>query len=90
MMQGRQKQSKQELLGFPMMTTPEVLECLGALGINVHADDLQKPTPQSTQAIWAALLEALTGTPVEMFEGPKATLLGMMQYRVSYHSRFTG
>ena len=70
------------LAGFPMMTTTEILECLGALGINVAQEDVAKPTAQSAQMIYAALLETLMGAPMELLEGPKAALMGMMEYKV--------
>ena len=76
------KGQPQELAGFPMMTTSEVVDCLLALGITVHNDDVAKPSAQSAQMIYSALLDALVGAPMELLEQPKAALMGMMEYKV--------
>lgn len=70
-------------LGFPMMSPHEVYSCLSLLGINCQMDDLTRPTPASTRAIWAGLLEILCGINQSQFENPKNTVLGMMEYKVS-------
>ena len=65
-----------------MMTTNEVLDCLLALGITVQQEDVTKPSPQSGQMIFAALLDALMGAPMDLMEQPRAALMGMMEYKV--------
>jgi kinetochore protein Nuf2 len=82
----QQKRTQQELAGFPMMTTAEVCDCLLALGITVNAEDITKPSAQSTQMIYAALLESLMAAPMELLERPKESLLGMMEYKVRRYS----
>lgn len=67
-----------------MMSPHEVYSCLSLLGINCQMDDLTRPTPASTRAIWAGLLEILCGVSQSQFENPKNTVLGMMEYKVSY------
>ena len=76
------KLAPQDLAGFPMMTTTEILDCLLALGITVQQEDVTKPSAQSAQMIYAALLDALMGAPMELLEQPKAALMGMMEYKV--------
>ncbi|CAD6564978.1 MAG: kinetochore-associated Ndc80 complex subunit nuf2 [Tremellales sp. Tagirdzhanova-0007] len=83
MSQGR-KIATQDLAGFPMMTTNEILDCLLALGITVQQEDVTKPSAQSAQMIYAALLDALMGAPMELLEQPKAALMGMMEYKELY------
>ena len=67
---------------FPLMSTTEIVSILDALGIAVKAEDLGKPNAQTAQIVYAALLDALMGAPMEMLEGPKAALMGMMEYKV--------
>ncbi|KAL1410055.1 kinetochore-associated Ndc80 complex subunit nuf2 [Vanrija albida] len=80
----RQNHQPIPLTGFPMMTTTEVCDCLAALCITASPEDLTKPTAATTQAIWNGLLYSLMAIPVDQFEGPKQSLLGMMQYRELY------
>lgn len=65
-----------------MMSPHEVYSCLSLLGINCQMEDLTKPTPASTRAIWAGLLEILCGVNQSQFENPRNTVLGMMEYKV--------
>ncbi|KAK8850499.1 hypothetical protein IAR55_004417 [Kwoniella newhampshirensis] len=78
------RKAPQELLAFPMITAVQILECLAALGIPAQMEDLTKPTAQTTQSIYASLLEVLMGAPMELLDGPKAALLGMMEYKEMY------
>ncbi len=82
MSQQTRKLPQQDYAGFPMMTTNEVLDCLLALGITVQQEDVAKPSAQSAQMIYAALLDALMGAPMELLEQPKVALMGMMEYKV--------
>ena len=68
--------------GFPILTNTEILQILFAMGINVQMDDIAKPTPQSAQIIFTALVDNLMGASMDMIEGPKVTLMGMMEYKV--------
>jgi hypothetical protein len=68
--------------GFPSMSVDELCDCLFALGISAHVEDLHKPNPQSAQAIYAGLLDALMSANVESMEQPKAALMGLMEYKV--------
>ncbi|WWC72551.1 uncharacterized protein I206_106513 [Kwoniella pini CBS 10737] len=74
----------QTVAGFPMLGLPELMECLTALGIPAQMEDLTKPTAGTTQGIYAGLIEALMGAPVEAIEAPKKALLGMMEYKELY------
>lgn len=66
------------LAGFPLMAASEIRDCMEALGITVHPDDLTKPTPASIHAIWAALLDELMDISTEMLEEPKRAVLSGM------------
>ncbi|ORY20756.1 Nuf2 family-domain-containing protein [Naematelia encephala] len=83
MSQARTKQAP-DYPGFPMMTTSEILDCLSALGINVMPEDMTKPSANSVQMIYTALLDALMGAPMELLDGPRAALMGMMEYKDIY------
>lgn len=87
MMNGNRKQPQQDLTGFPLLSYIELHDCLLALGISVAVDDISKPSPQTTQVIYAQLVEILMGAPMDAMEGPKAALLGMMEYKVSIDSQ---
>lgn len=77
------KQTQQTVsAGFPLLSYKELAECLEALGISVNVDDISKPSPAITQQIFLQLVDILMGSPMESMEGPKATLLGMMEYKV--------
>lgn len=82
MMNGNRKQTQQDLTGFPLLSFPELHDCLLALGISVAVDDISKPSPQTTQVIYAQLVEILMGAPMDAMDGPKNALLGMMEYKV--------
>src|SRR5690348_3514127 len=69
-------------MGFPSMSVDELCACLAALGIAAHPEDLNKPTTQSAQAIYAGLLDALMSANSEGLEQPKAVLLSTMEYKV--------
>lgn len=73
-----------ELFAFPTMDSREILDCLYALGISVQPEDLAKPSAASAQLIFAELLEALMAINIgdAAVEGPKGTLMGMMEYKV--------
>lgn len=83
MMNGNRKQPQQDLTGFPLLSFVEVRACLLALGMSVALEDISKPTPQTTQVIYAQLVEILMGAPMDAMDGPKNALLGMMEYKVS-------
>ncbi|KAL7422918.1 kinetochore-associated Ndc80 complex subunit nuf2 [Cryptotrichosporon argae] len=76
--------AQQDLISYPSMTSAEVVECLQALGINAQGDDLLKPTAQTAQGIFCALLDTLMAAPIEAMEQPRQTLLGTMEYRELY------
>lgn len=78
----KQTQQQSASTGFPLLSYVELAECLVALGISVSAEDISKPTPVVTQQIFLQLVDILMGAPMESMEGPKATLLGMMEYKV--------
>lgn len=83
MMSGNRRPVQQELTaGFPLLSQIELHDCLLALGISVSTDDISKPSIQTTQMIYAQLVEILMGAPMDGMEGPKTTLLGMMEYKV--------
>lgn len=83
MMNGNRKQAvQQDLTGFPLLSYGELHDCLLALGVSVAVDDISKPSTQTTQMIYAQLVEILMGAPMDGLEGPKQALLGMMEYKV--------
>jgi len=84
-MSQRQKQLKEQYNapGYPLMLVSEIHFLLEALGIAVTMEELSKPHAQIVQMIYSALLDALMGAPLEMIEGPKGALMGMMEYKVS-------
>jgi len=55
-----------------------------ALGISVTAEDISKPSPQITQMIYGQLVDILMGIPLESMDGPRNSLLGMMEHRVCF------
>ncbi|WWC98584.1 hypothetical protein V866_005476 [Kwoniella sp. B9012] len=81
----RKPPNSQILPGFPLLGLPELMECLSALGIPAQMEDLTKPTAGTTQGIYAGLIEALMGAPMESIEAPKQALLGMMEYKDMYN-----
>ncbi|ORX41026.1 Nuf2 family-domain-containing protein [Kockovaella imperatae] len=70
--------------GFPVLTNVEIVNILAALDLHVQMDDVAKPTTQSAQMIFTALLDQLMGANVDMIEGPKGTLMSMMEYKELY------
>ena len=78
----RRPLKKPEPTFFPQMTNSEICDCLSFLLIPSSMEDVSKPNAQIVQTIYAALLDALMGASFEMIEGPKATLMGMMEYKV--------
>ncbi|OCF43622.1 kinetochore protein Nuf2 [Kwoniella heveanensis CBS 569] len=83
--QGRGRAAIQPVPPFPLMTAMEVMDCLHALGVNAQIEDLTKPNAATAQHVYAQLLDALMAAPMEAIEGPKATLLGMMEYKELYN-----
>lgn len=82
MSQHRRVQQPIVKMGFPSMSVDELCACLAALGIAAQPEDLNKPTTQSAQAIYAGLLDALMAANAEGLEQPKAVLLSTMEYKV--------
>jgi hypothetical protein len=80
----RQKQLKEQYNapGYPLMSVAEIHFLLEALGIAVTVEELSKPHAQIVQMIYSALLDSLMGAPMDMIEGPKGALMGMMEYKV--------
>ncbi|WVQ95615.1 hypothetical protein IAU59_002713 [Kwoniella sp. CBS 9459] len=81
----RGRAAAQPVPPFPLLTAMEVMDCLHALGVNAQMEDLTKPTASTTQHVYAQLLDALMAAPMEAIEGPKAALLGMMEYKELYN-----
>lgn len=67
---------------FPLMSFAEICDCLQALSIPIVQEDLQKPLPAQAQFIYSNLVQEIMGAHVEMIEGPKNALLGMIEYKV--------
>ncbi|GFZ48114.1 Probable kinetochore protein NUF2 [Saitozyma sp. JCM 24511] len=84
MSQHRRVQQPIVKMGFPSMSVDELCACLAALGIAAQPEDLNKPTTQSAQAIYAGLLDALMAANAEGLEQPKAVLLSTMEYKDLY------
>jgi kinetochore protein Nuf2 len=66
------------------MPLNDICECLAALNIPVIQEDLARPTPLATQHIYAGLVSELMGVPLDMMEGPKQSLMGMMEFKVGH------
>ena len=81
-MAGNKRQPQQDIAGFPLLSFFELKDCLLALGISVTAEDISKPSPQTTMMIYGQLVDILMGIPLESLEGPRSSLLGMMEHRV--------
>jgi hypothetical protein len=81
-MAGNRRQAQQDLLGFPLLSFGELTDCLYALGVSITVDDISKPSPQTTQMIYGQLIDILMGIPLESMDGPRSSLLGMMEHRV--------
>jgi hypothetical protein len=89
---GSSKQSQQSqpqppqtsLIGYPILKTVEIVDCLQELHVPIQEEDINRPNAQSIQTAWAILLESFNGVTIEGFERPKGALLGMMQYPVSW------
>jgi hypothetical protein len=75
-------------IGYPILKTAEIVECLQELEIRIHEEDILKPTAFAIQTAWATLLESFNGVTYEGFERPKGALLGMMPYPVSSFRSF--
>jgi kinetochore protein Nuf2 len=83
MFNSRAPQSNQQQdASYPIMTIVQLCECLTALNIPVMQDDLAKPSALAAQHIYAGLVSELMGIPLDMLEGPKQSLMGMMEYKV--------
>lgn len=67
-----------DIAGFPLMAASEIRDCLEALEIRVHPEDLTKPTAASTHTIWTALLDTLMDISPDMMEEPKSALVADM------------
>lgn len=76
----------QQDASYPVMPVSDICDCLAALNVPVNPEDLHKPTPLSAQHIYAGLVNELMGVPLDMIEGPKQSLMGMMEYKVSTRS----
>ena len=83
-MAGNRKQAQHDVAGFPLLSFVELRDCLMALGISVTAEDISKPSPQITQMIYGQLVDILMGIPLESMDGPRNSLLGMMEHRVCF------
>ena len=81
-MAGNKKQPQHDAAGFPVLSFVELRDCLLALGISVTTEDISKPSAQTTQMIYGQLVDILMGIPMESMEGPRNSLLGMMEHRV--------
>ena len=82
MQRARQPKEQYTAHGYPLMSVPEIAQIFNALGIAVQPEDLAKPSAAFVQTMYAALLDALMGAPMDMLENPKNSLLGMMEYKV--------
>lgn len=66
------------------MPIADICDCLAALNVPVMQEDLQRPTGLAAQHIYAGLVSELMGIPLDMLEGPKQSLMGMMEYKVCF------
>lgn len=88
-MSQRNRQPKEPIAAlpaYPIMPITDIGNTLEALGIPSTIEDLSKPTGPGVQMIYAALLDVLMSAPVEMIEGPKAMLMGGLEYKVGVRS----
>ncbi len=70
-----------------MMPFRDIVACMSEIGIQIFEEDLQRPSAQTTQMIFAELLDRLMACPMEALDRPRTTLLGMMQHKVSSEQR---
>ena len=80
---------QQQDASFPVMPVADICDCLSALNVPVMPDDLHRPSPLAAQHIYAGLVSELMGIPLDMLEGPKQSLMGMMEYKVLSVHRFS-
>lgn len=73
-----------ERAGFPLLAPGEILDCIQALGLTVHPDDLTRPTPMAVRTIWTALLDSLMDISPEMIEEPMLAVTESMPYPEMY------
>lgn len=78
----QQQQQQPTGIGYPILKTGDIVDCLQELHVPIQEEDINRPNPQSIQTAWAILLESFNGVTIEGFERPKGALLGMMQYPV--------
>lgn len=85
-MQAPRKPKEGHFTGYPMLSSPTLVECLLALGISSSIEDIEKPTAQTTISIWNSMINVFMGIQSDAYEGPKQTLLGMIEYKVGVTS----
>ncbi|TIC07790.1 hypothetical protein E3Q16_00291 [Wallemia mellicola] len=68
---------------LPAFKVAELVQCLSDpqyFNLRITADDINRPTPQVVQMIYAACLDFFMGLRPEALEGPKNLLLERMEY----------
>ncbi|TIA73092.1 hypothetical protein E3P91_01704 [Wallemia ichthyophaga] len=68
---------------LPAFKVTELVQCLcdpQYFNLRISADDINRPTPQVVQMIYAACLDYFMGLLPESLEAPKTLLLGRMQF----------
>ncbi|EOR01012.1 SUMO-conjugating enzyme ubc9 [Wallemia ichthyophaga EXF-994] len=68
---------------LPAFKVTELVQCLcdpQYFNLRISADDINRPTPQVVQMIYAACLDYFMGLRPESLEAPKTLLLGRMQF----------
>jgi hypothetical protein len=73
---------KQTSIGYPILPTQELVDCLQELGANVSEDDLKRPTAPMVRNIWSAVLHYFTGVSKAGLERPKGAMLSMVTFPV--------
>lgn len=74
---------------LPAFKVTELVQCLcdpQYFNLRISADDINRPTPQVVQMIYAACLDYFMGLRPESLEAPKTLLLGRMQFPVGVYS----
>lgn len=73
---------------LPAFKVAELVQCLSDpqyFNLRITADDINRPTPQIVQMIYASCLDFFMGLRPEALESPKNILLDNIEHRVRFH-----
>ena len=70
--------------GIVILRTSDIVELLQEWGLSFSVEEINKPTSQTAQAIYEALLQSMINVKGEDLEQPKALLLQDMEFPVCH------